>query len=127
MVPYCQSIEPFLRPRQLEFLERLGLGIEPREVAAKIVAEPDHALRIDLQAARPRIGIGRGPFGNFVRFHIHFADAVMIAGIELGKPYVPLFIQSDAVNVRDFGEECEFLGFNIDLAEGTAGTPDISL
>ena len=40
----ADSVRGGHRSRQLEFLKGLGLGIEPREVPAKIIAEPDHAL-----------------------------------------------------------------------------------
>src|SRR5450631_4511501 len=40
----ADSVRGWHRSRQLELLKRLGLGIKPREVSAKIVAEPYHAL-----------------------------------------------------------------------------------
>src|SRR4029077_16316791 len=57
----------------------------------------------------------------------HFANAVMIPGIELGKPDVSFLVHGNAVDIGDFGEESEFLGLDIELAERAARTPDISL
>src|SRR5712692_11134536 len=115
------------RTGQLEFLKRLGLGVKPREVSAKIITKPDHPLRIDLQPPRCRSGIGRIPFRDFVRLHVHLADAVMIPRVELGKPDAPFLIRSNSVGIGNIGEVSKFLGLDVELAQRAARTPDIPL
>ncbi len=115
------------RSGQFEFLESLRSGIKPRQIPAKVITEPDHPLRINLQPPGPGIGAWRSPFRDFVCFDVHFADAVMILGIEFGEPDISIMIHSDSVGIWNFREESKFLRLDIELAQRTARTPDISL
>ncbi len=80
---------------QLKLLESFGLGVKPRNLAAHIFGKPNHAIGINLDAPRPGMRSGRGPFRHFARFRIDLPDLSLI--VKLSEPGIAVLIDFHTV------------------------------
>ena len=107
---------------QIVFLDFSGVGIEPADLVADALGEPDIAGRVEFEALRLAFG-GRRELGDLTVL-VDAHDGPVVA--EDGEPLVALAVRLISIGAGRV-EVREFFRFRIEFRDGAAARPDVAV